>query len=67
MREPWNLAELELFCQEEWKNIPVEECMNLVKNYNKRLNKFGQSRPYKSIIKRCVPIILSAAIIEKLF
>ena len=37
-REPRNIAELELFCQEEWKNITVEECTNLVKNYNKRLN-----------------------------
>ena len=36
-RQPKNIAELEVFCQEEWKNIQVENCRNLVDNYNKRL------------------------------
>lgn len=36
-REPRNIAELEVFCQEEWNNITPEECTNLVQNYNKRL------------------------------
>ena len=38
-REPRNIAELEVICQEEWKKITVEECTILVENYNKRLNK----------------------------
>ena len=37
-REPRNIAELEVSCQEEWKKITAEECTNLVKNYKKRLS-----------------------------
>jgi len=36
-RNPRNIAELEVVCQEEWKSITVEECKNLVETYNKRL------------------------------
>lgn len=36
-RAPKNLKELEQVAIEEWKNIPVNTCANLVKNYRKRL------------------------------
>lgn len=36
-RSPSNLAELELFCKEEWAKIPVSRCAKLVETYPKRL------------------------------
>ena len=36
-REPKNLHELWVFCQEEWDKIPVSVCANLIKTYNNRL------------------------------
>lgn len=36
-RQPRNLAELKLFCQEEWSKIPPGRCAGLISNYSKRL------------------------------
>lgn len=36
-RSPSNLAELELFCKEEWAKISVSRCAKLVETYHKRL------------------------------
>lgn len=36
-RHPKTLQELEVVCQEEWRNIPAETCQNLVSSYRKRL------------------------------
>ena len=48
-REPRKIAELEQFYQDEWKNITVEECTTLVKNYNtieKNLTNKGHTIDY---------------------
>ena len=36
-QKPSNLKELEQLCLEEWANIPVAKCANLIETYPKRL------------------------------
>ncbi|KAI4887934.1 hypothetical protein NFI96_008000 [Prochilodus magdalenae] len=36
-RQPHNLNDLEMICEEEWTKIPPDMCANLIINYNKRL------------------------------
>ena len=36
-RQPKNKTELWEYCQQEWKNIPVSVCKNLIETYNNRL------------------------------
>ena len=36
-RHPSNLRELEQFAQEEWAELPVEKCRNLIQSYRKHL------------------------------
>ena len=45
-RKPFNLKDLETFAKEEWANIPVETCKNLVSKYKNRLEAVITNRSF---------------------
>ena len=45
-RKPSNIKQLDEVCQEEWKNLSVDECTRLVENYQKRLREVLARKGY---------------------